>query len=232
MPSGASSIASARKKQIGRQELFGSAKVVGVFGGTFNPPHSGHEWLIDCALRHTNIEHILVLPTLGNILKPAVQTPSEVWEQRVKSFFPPKTKVSTNLELHKSFRTSFELSSHLSSCYSGVKFVFIFGSDFFGSITKWHNWRKFIARTDILVVPRQSGSVYCSSKLRGITRITWVSRLVYAPATPSSSLPPGRTITQGTKNQHNAIKVLKVSPKLQSSTAIRSSDKNKVRAKR
>lgn len=40
-----------------------------IFGGSFNPPHSGHKAIIECALKYEWIDFLVVLPNFKNPLK-------------------------------------------------------------------------------------------------------------------------------------------------------------------
>ena len=54
----------------------GDGQRIGLFGGSFNPPHEGHLNLCDLALKRLKLDHIWWMVTPGNPLKDTSQLPS------------------------------------------------------------------------------------------------------------------------------------------------------------
>lgn len=57
---------------------------VAIFGGSFNPPHSGHRAIIECALKCEFIDLLIILPNFRNPLKNSRNAPFLSDEARIK----------------------------------------------------------------------------------------------------------------------------------------------------
>ena len=49
---------------------------IGIFGGTFSPPHLGHVACVDTVLKKAGLDKVLVIPASRNPLKHPVEGPS------------------------------------------------------------------------------------------------------------------------------------------------------------
>lgn len=66
-------MAEAGQQKIGRRHLIMPATrpgmIVGLFGGSFNPPHAGHALVSEIALRRLKLDRLWWMVTPGNPLK-------------------------------------------------------------------------------------------------------------------------------------------------------------------
>ncbi|WJW80252.1 nicotinate-nucleotide adenylyltransferase [Bartonella sp. TP] len=131
---------------------------IGLFGGTFNPPHEGHVLVANTALRCLGLDRLWWMVTPGNPLKANVHLPSI------------KHRVAASALLLKSFeciditafeaalasKNSFETLRYLSTQESlhGVNFVWIIGGDSLANFHLWYRWQDLAAMLPIAVVWR------------------------------------------------------------------------------
>jgi nicotinate-nucleotide adenylyltransferase len=128
---------------------------IGLFGGSFNPPHQGHRLVALTALRRARLDALWVMVTPGNPLKNPAQTPP--FAQRftaAKTFFRhPRIRV-TDFEGPLRVRYSWQTVEFLLRRARGVKFVWIMGADNLAGFHRWRRWRDIAKNVPILVVDR------------------------------------------------------------------------------
>lgn len=140
---------------------------VGLFGGSFNPPHQGHELVAEIALRRLGLNQLWWMVTPGNPLKNHNDLAS--LEERVelsRKIAPgPRVKVTAFEAAHNLHYTAQTLA-FVKARNPGIHFVWIMGADNLRHFHKWQNWRK-IARTFPIAVIDRPGSTlaYLSSKM-------------------------------------------------------------------
>lgn len=138
---------------------------VGLFGGSFNPPHDGHSLVAEIALRRLGLNQLWWMVTPGNPLKDTSQLPSLAERIRLSEEInhDPRIKV-TGFEA--SFDTAYtaQTLAMIHQRNIGVNFVWIMGADNLASFHKWQDWQ-IIAKTFPIAVIDRPGSTlsYLSS---------------------------------------------------------------------
>lgn len=140
---------------------------VGLFGGSFNPPHQGHELVAEIALRRLGLHQLWWMVTPGNPLKNHADLAS--LDERValsRQMAPgPRVKVTAFEAAHNLHYTAQTLA-FVKARNPGINFVWIMGADNLRHFHKWQDWRG-IARTFPIAVIDRPGSTlaYLSSKM-------------------------------------------------------------------
>jgi nicotinate-nucleotide adenylyltransferase len=128
---------------------------IGLFGGSFNPPHEGHRLVALTALRRGGLDALWVLVTPGNPLKDPAQLPP--FAERfgaVEAFFRhPRIRV-TDLEVALRARYSWRTVEYLLRRARGARFVWVMGADNLAGFHRWRRWRDIAQSMPILVVDR------------------------------------------------------------------------------
>jgi nicotinate-nucleotide adenylyltransferase len=128
---------------------------VGLFGGSFNPPHEGHRHASLIALRRLELDAVWWLVTPGNPLKDANNLAP--LSQRLKAAVDienhPRIHVTT-LESELGTRFTADTLRVLSRRFPAISFVWIMGADNLASIHKWRDWRGIFQTMPIVVVAR------------------------------------------------------------------------------
>ncbi len=145
-----------------------SGMVVGLFGGSFNPPHAGHVLVADTALRRLALDQLWWMVTPGNPLKkngPPLAPLAERVARSQKLVDNPKIKV-TAFEQAFGERHTVKVLKRIKALNPGVRFVWIMGADNLRSFHQWQDWR-IIARTFPMAVIDRPGATLCylSSKM-------------------------------------------------------------------
>ncbi len=128
---------------------------IGLFGGSFNPPHAGHRAASLFALKRLNLDRIWWLVTPGNPLKDASKLPpldARVADARALARHP-RIDV-TGLESVIGTQYSYDTIAYLLGECPGVRFVWVMGADNLRNFHRWKNWRGIAARLPIAVVDR------------------------------------------------------------------------------
>lgn len=131
---------------------------IGLFGGSFNPAHTGHLHVAECGLRELALDRIWWMVSPQNPLKP--KQPS--YESRVKTVkalgLPPRMDIS---HMERDFGTNYtiDLIKRAQTRYPQTRFVFLMGADNFAQLPKWKDWQDIAARMPIAVIARPTGGV-------------------------------------------------------------------------
>jgi nicotinate-nucleotide adenylyltransferase len=134
---------------------------IGLFGGTFDPPHEAHLAASLLALKRLKLDRIWWLVTPGNPLKDTrdlAPLDERVAAARTLAHHP-RIDV-TGVEAAIGVRYSYDTIRHLVSHCAGVHFVWIMGADNLRSFHRWQKWRRIAETVPIVVVDRLGPSLY------------------------------------------------------------------------
>jgi nicotinate-nucleotide adenylyltransferase len=134
---------------------------IGLFGGTFDPPHEAHLGACLLAMKRLQLDEVWWLVTPGNPLKDTrslAPLDDRIAAARMLARHP--RIVVTGLEAGIGVRFTYETIRHLVARCPGVHFVWIMGADNLRSFHRWQNWRRIAALVPIAVVDRLGPSLY------------------------------------------------------------------------
>ncbi|EJF96301.1 nicotinate-nucleotide adenylyltransferase [Bartonella taylorii] len=131
------------------------SNVVGLFGGSFNPPHAGHLLVAKIAIRRLRLDQLWWMVTPKNPLKDCTNLLSleERMGLSVELIDHPKIRV-TGFEQAIGSKVSVDTVSHILAHYRGVRFVWVIGADSFASIHHWYRWHDIISMLPIAIIDR------------------------------------------------------------------------------
>jgi nicotinate-nucleotide adenylyltransferase len=137
---------------------------IGLFGGTFDPPHAAHRAACLIAIRRLNLDRLWWLVTPGNPLKDTRGlTPLA---QRVAAARAlanhPRIGVS-GFEAEIGARYTYDTVRYLTQRCPGVHFVWIMGSDNLRSFHRWQKWRALASLVPMAVIDRLGPSLYATA---------------------------------------------------------------------
>ena len=131
-------------------------RLVGIFGGTFDPVHYGHSLTIAELLNTISFEKILVIP---NSLPPHRRNSQASFSHRYKMTSLAfrdieKTVVDNRENLRTGPSHAIETVKQIVAEEGKTKVILIVGSDSFDGIHSWYKWRELINLVDFLILRR------------------------------------------------------------------------------
>ena len=128
---------------------------VGLFGGSFDPPHEGHLKVSLVALRALNLDQVWWLVSPRNPLKP--QAPSSDLARRIAAARAlarhPAIRV-TGIEAALGTTYTAETLRHLLPRMRGVAAVWMMGADNLATFHRWRAWQAIAANLPLAVFNR------------------------------------------------------------------------------
>jgi nicotinate-nucleotide adenylyltransferase len=141
---------------------------IGLFGGTFDPPHQAHLGACLLAMKRLDLDRVWWLVTPGNPLKDTRGlAPLEQRIAAAKELARHPSVDVTGLEAELGVRYSYDTVRYLVRRCPNVHFVWIMGADNLRSFHRWQNWRGIAALVPIAVVDRLGPSLYSTAGVAG-----------------------------------------------------------------
>jgi nicotinate-nucleotide adenylyltransferase len=141
---------------------------IGLFGGTFDPPHQAHLGAALLALKRLKLDRVWWLVTPGNPLKNTrglAPLPDRIAAARTLTRHP-RIDI-TGLEAFIKTRYTYDTISWLLARCPGVRFVWIMGADNLRSFHRWQKWRRIAELVPIVVIDRLGPSLYAAASPAG-----------------------------------------------------------------
>ena len=128
---------------------------IGLYGGSFDPPHAGHRHVALLALRRLHLDRVWWIVGPGNPLKDRTRLPSPQERlEATRSVARHPRMVVTDFEAALGARYTVESIRYLVRHCPGVQFVYILGADSFAGLHRWRAWREIASLVPIAVVDR------------------------------------------------------------------------------
>jgi nicotinate-nucleotide adenylyltransferase len=158
---------------------------IGLFGGSFNPPHEAHRAASLFAMKRLGLDRVWWLVSPGNPLKDVRELPplGERMAAARKRARHPRIVV-TDLEAQLGTRYTVDTIRALRRRCPGVRFVWIMGVDNFLDFHHWRAWRDVFALVPVGVVDR--GAISLGALGHPAAQALWRWRL---PAADAQRLP-------------------------------------------
>lgn len=139
---------------------FAAGMRIGLFGGSFNPPHEGHRHASLTALTRLGLDRVWWLVTPGNPLKDNSSLPPlEVRISAARRVAAHPRLVPTGLEARIGARFSHDTIAALRRRCPGVHFVWIMGADNLAGFHHWQRWREIATLVPFVVIARPGATV-------------------------------------------------------------------------
>jgi nicotinate-nucleotide adenylyltransferase len=133
---------------------------IGLFGGSFNPPHAGHRLVTLTALRRLKLDRIWWIVTPGNPLKDTRQlSPLDERIAAARRLMPEPMVDITGFEAGIGTRYTLDTLRYLKRRCPGVRFVWIMGADNLLQFHRWQGWREIARLMPIAVVDRPGATL-------------------------------------------------------------------------
>jgi nicotinate-nucleotide adenylyltransferase len=146
---------------------------IGLFGGTFNPPHQGHLLVSRIALDRLGLDRIWWIVTPGNPLKEnAGLPPLDVRMAAARKLATHPRIDITGFEAEIGTRYTYDTIAYLSRRCPDVDFVWIMGADNLRQFHRWQRWQDMARLAPIAVIDRPGSTLKASNSRAAV----WLSR--------------------------------------------------------
>ncbi|WP_127104537.1 nicotinate-nucleotide adenylyltransferase [Pararhodobacter zhoushanensis] len=141
-------------------------QVIGLLGGSFDPPHEGHVHLTLEALKRLGLDQIWWMVSPGNPIKPNPPAPLAQRMAAARALMQhPRVKI-TDLEAGFGTRATADTLKALQQAYPLLRFVWLMGADNLASFHTWDRWPEIMERVPVAVLARPG------QRLRALTSPT------------------------------------------------------------
>jgi nicotinate-nucleotide adenylyltransferase len=173
---------------------------VGLFGGSFNPPHDGHREASLLALRRLKLDRIWWLVSPGNPLKDLRELASLAlrFEAAREVSRHPRIEV-TAIEATIGATYSFETISYLRRRCPSVHFVWVMGADNFCYFHRWQRWREIAKLVPIAIVDRP-GFTLTALRARAAETLAPFRRKESCASVLATAAPPALVFLHGPRS--------------------------------
>ena len=131
-------------------------RTVALYGGSFDPPHRGHEAVVKALLELEYLDKIIIMPTFLNPFKENFFAPAHLRLAWLEEIFLDEKKVEVSaFEVEKRRKVpTIETIEFLSEKYS--KIFLVIGADNLKSLKQWHRFEELNKRVDFIVASRDN----------------------------------------------------------------------------
>ena len=134
---------------------------IGIFGGTFNPPHKGHARMIEKLTEELELDKVLIIPNKI----PTHKRCDELADNKDRlamckmAFKNPKFEISTmEMDRESDSYTIFTVDE-LKKKYPADELYLIIGSDMFLMFHKWYKHKELLEKCRICVGARETQEI-------------------------------------------------------------------------
>lgn len=174
---------------------------IGLLGGSFNPPHSGHLHVSEVALARLKLDFVWWLVSPQNPLKPVAgmaPLPDRLADARCMALHPRILVLDVERTLHT--RYTIDTLKQLQRRFPQLHFVWLMGSDNLGAFHHWRRWPEIVERVPIAVITR-GGSAISALHARPLLRYPRARR---AGSGFARARPPAIAILDGRRNAQSS----------------------------
>lgn len=129
---------------------------IGVFGGTFNPPHLGHLHIAKSFAKEYNLSKVLIIPTYipPHKTSPHLAGTDERLEMCRRTFADDFFEVS-DIEIERRGKSyTYDTLKELQGFYPGAQFFFLVGDDMLTSLHTWNRPKNILGMCTIVASTR------------------------------------------------------------------------------
>ena len=134
-------------------------ETIALFGGSFDPPHIGHERIVKEALKMSDVDKVVVMPTFLNPFKSKSHASSELRLRWLKEIFSKEKNVEvSSFEVDSGKKVpTIESVKYLLQRYE--KIYLIIGADNLKSLHKWEKYEELNSLVTFVIATRDDVEV-------------------------------------------------------------------------
>lgn len=133
---------------------------IGLFGGSFNPPHHGHVGVMKTALTRLALHRLWVLVTPGNPLKDSRSLPDFATRAiAIRAMVSDPRIVVSDVEARAGLSYSCDTIRYLVQRCPDVRFVWVMGADNLANFHRWKAWERIVETVPLAIIDRPGASL-------------------------------------------------------------------------
>lgn len=142
---------------------------IAIFGGSFDPPHIGHQTIAKKIIKKLDIDMLIVVPAYLNPLKVKSFLDAKTRFKLLKKLFKNQSLIKVSKYEIKQERAvySIETIEHILKKYKPSKLYLVIGADNYKHFELWHKHEKIKSLVELVVVSRDG----VSAKKGGVKRL-------------------------------------------------------------
>lgn len=131
---------------------------IGIFGGTFNPPHLAHLNIAEDFSGRLNFDKLIIIPTYQPPHKQAQSlADGEDRLEMCRLLFDAENTEISDMEIRRQGKSyTYDTLCQLEEKYPGAELYLIIGSDMLLSFHKWYRYEDILRKCTLCVLTRES----------------------------------------------------------------------------
>ena len=133
---------------------------IGIFGGSFNPPHKMHKSIAKELIKKKYVDLVIIVPTgikyhyKNNLLE------NDIRYRLLKEITAKEENILVSkYEFQEKEVFTYETMEYYQKKYPNDELYFICGSDNMKYLKEWKDWEKLLDKYKLLVIPRNTKKV-------------------------------------------------------------------------
>lgn len=154
---------------------------MGLFGGSFDPPHAGHLHVSQEALKRFRLDRIWWLVSPGNPLKQKGPAPLDRRMDAARGLVRNPRIIVTDTEARLGTHYTGETLERLFALYPAVRFVWLMGADNLAGFHHWQRWGWIMRSIPIGILARPGQRI--------LARTSKAAQMFHAGKRPAAAAP-------------------------------------------
>ena len=126
---------------------------IGIFGGSFNPPHKMHKNIVRELIKKEYVDKVIIVPTADKYDKSYLLKGEDRYNMLKQIFKNDERVIVSPYEVEGRLYTLNTLN-YFHKLYPKAKLYFICGADNLAALYTWHEYEKILKNYNLLVIKR------------------------------------------------------------------------------
>jgi nicotinate-nucleotide adenylyltransferase len=132
---------------------------VGLYGGSFDPPHAGHIQVSRGVQKTLGLDKMIWLVSPQNPLKPRQATTLDTRLRACDAITHKTREIVSDIESQWRCTYAIDTITEFQMRYPACRFIWVMGSDNFASFHHWRAWQKIMRKIPIAIYPRPGSTL-------------------------------------------------------------------------
>ncbi len=128
---------------------------IGIFGGSFNPPHKMHKDIISKLIKYNYIDKAIVVPVADKYSKPNLLKGEDRLSMVETIFKKDENVLVSDCEISSKCSYTIETLNYYKKIYPNDDLLFILGTDLLKNFYKWKDYEEILKKYKLIVISRE-----------------------------------------------------------------------------